>query len=260
MPERGLRHRLAWSSIAVAWLLLGTPSLVSAQATAPQGQAAEAEEGWTVAIYPVVGWLPLFGASLDLPAFPDVPGDGGASLTTESSLEGAFLAGVAVQSDRLTFEASGLWAGLSATVERPNATVDSDVVYGEAFGGVRLNRHVALIGGVRRLAVKVSAEIVDLPRFERKPGLWDPLVGMQFDWQPWTRGHVQTTVLGGGFGVGSDVDLSARLKMDWQLARHVGLVMGYQILYFDISHTVAGRTFDTQQTLHGPILGIGIYF
>jgi hypothetical protein len=32
------------------------------------------------------------------------------------------------------------------------------------------------------------------------------------------------------------------------------------VLYFKASDTLAGRTFTFEQTLHGPIAGIGLYF
>jgi len=52
----------------------------------------------------VIGWLPLFGASVDLPSLPDIPGDPGASATIDTSWDSAYLAGVAVQSRRFLAE------------------------------------------------------------------------------------------------------------------------------------------------------------
>jgi hypothetical protein len=236
--------------VGVASLLLSSlPQTASAQT---------ARTEWTVAAYPVMGWLPLFGASVDLPSLPEIPGDPGASVTIDSSWDSAYLAGFAVQSNRFMAEAGFLWAGLSGSLDAPRVRLSSDVIYGEGFAGPRFG-DFAIVAGVRRLALKVVAEVAERPSFERKPGVWDPLVGADYRKQAgaWS---VQGTVLGGGFGVGTEVDVSARFKADWNFVPHVGVSFGYQVLYFKLSDTLLGRRFDTSQTLHGPIAGVGIYF
>ena len=42
--------------------------------------------------------------------------------------------------------------------------------------------------------------------------------------------------------------------------RHFGLTGGYSVLYFKASETKLNRTFTFKQTLHGPMVGIGLYF
>ena len=42
--------------------------------------------------------------------------------------------------------------------------------------------------------------------------------------------------------------------------RHFGITGGYQFLYFKISDDALGRPFTVKQTLHGPIVGLGLYF
>ncbi len=48
---------------------------------------------------------------------------------------------------------------------------------------------------------------------------------------------------GGGFGIGSDVTYGANAKLDWRFAKHFGLSFGYALLHFEVSDTVAQRTF-----------------
>ena len=43
---------------------------------------------------------------------------------------------------------------------------------------------------------------------------------------------------GGGFGVGTDVELSAGLRLDWKPFRHFGFTGGYNFLYFKLSNTL----------------------
>jgi hypothetical protein len=65
---------------------------------------------------------------------------------------------------------------------------------------------------------------------------------------------------GGGFGVGAVVDLGAEFRVDWKPARHFGLTAGYNVLYLKLSDTVAGRDLTVKPTLHGPAIGVGLYF
>jgi hypothetical protein len=48
-----------------------------------------------IAIYPIYGWAPIFGAHVNLPNTPSTPGGGGGS--TNSSLNGAAMAGFTLQ-------------------------------------------------------------------------------------------------------------------------------------------------------------------
>ena len=43
-------------------------------------------------------------------------------------------------------------------------------------------------------------------------------------------------------------------------ARHFGITAGYNVLYFKGDNTVRNRTFKVEQTLHGPLAGIGLYY
>ena len=65
---------------------------------------------------------------------------------------------------------------------------------------------------------------------------------------------------GGGFGVGSDVEMFGGVRFDFRPMTHFGLTGGYNLLYFKVTNEVAKRTFKIEQSLHGPVLGIGLYF
>ena len=138
-------------------------------------------------------------------------------------------------------------------------TVDADVIYLHASGGRRIVKDLYATAGVRRLAVKYNIDADALGIFERKPGVWDPLVGLgwhtaeaAFEW----HSHFE----GGGFGVGADLDVATSLRADWKPIRHFGFTGGYQFLYFKISDNALGREFTVKQTLHGPMVGVGLYF
>jgi hypothetical protein len=225
---------------------------------------AEDSQGMQIVAYPILLWVPSFSATTNVPPFPDVPGGpelpGGAG-STSSAFDGAVLAGFSVAKGRWRIDADGIWAALGAARDRPLLTVDADVIYGHVSGGFKVYKNLYATAGVRRLALKYEIKVNDRPgTFAREPGLWDPLVG--FGWHGALGSRVMLHVVGegGGFGVGADVDLSGSVRADVRLLRHVGLTLGYGALYLKLSDTVLDRTLEVEQTLHGPIIGLGLYF
>ncbi len=90
---------------------------------------------------------------------------------------------------------------------------------------------------MRRLALKYKIEIGDQPDFQRKPGVWDPLVGLAWH-RVGEKLEVHAMFEGGGFGVGTDVELSGGLRLDWKPFEHFGFTGGYNFLYFKLSNTL----------------------
>jgi hypothetical protein len=222
---------------------------------------ASAQDGWNVAIYPVLGWLPLgIDFNLNVPPFDGGGGTGGDVDLADGRFDGAFLGGFSAQKDRIRFEGDFVWAAVGADRrERPILTVDADLIYAHGNVGFGITPEIFVTGGVRRFAIKYSIDIADQAHFERKPGIWDPLIGVawhksgeKLDWH--------ASIEGGGFGVGADVDFGAGIRFDWKPMTHFGLTGGYNFLYFKASNTVSNREFVFKQTLHGPVLGIGLYF
>jgi len=171
----------------------------------------------------------------------------------------AVFVGLSFRYDKWIADFSGVWAGLSAERTLPRVAISTQIAFGDLLAGRQIYRHVSLTGGVRRMGLRISAQVENSGERTWRPGFWDPLIGL--DWRnrlsrKWTA---QVSVDGGGFGVGSEVDFSARAHADWRFARHFGVLMGYGILHFQDSDTVLGRTYKTRQALNGPIFGFGIY-
>jgi hypothetical protein len=152
-----------------------------------------------------------------------------------------------------------MWAGLSAQRETPFAKVDMDFVFGDVLGGYEVLPNLYAEGGVRRVALDVHA-MVGSDSASRSPGFWDPVIGLTYRRQLGKKWRILIHGDGGGFGAGSDVDVTATGRAEWQFARHFGLTMGYGGLHLSESNTVAGRTLKISPTLHGPIFGFGIFF
>lgn len=221
---------------------------------------ASAQDGWKVAVYPVLAWLPL-GIDIKLSVPPgDGGGDGFDSEIIDGRFDGAFLGGVSAEKGSIRVDADFVWAAVGGDrPERPRLTVDADLIYGHAMVGFKVAPELFVTGGVRRLALDYEIRVNDQPPFNRKPGLWDPLVGLgwhrigeKLEW----HGVVE----GGGFGAGADVDFGAGLRLDWKPIPHFGITGGYNFLYLKGTDERVGRQVTFRQTMHGPTLGIGFYF
>jgi hypothetical protein len=219
------------------------------------------DDGWNVGIYPVFGWLPLgIDINVDVPPFDDGAG-GGAGDIVDSRFDGAFLVGFYASKGLFRVDGDGMWAAVGGDrPARPNLTVDADVIYFHVTGGVKIAPDLYAIGGLRRLALKYDIGIADFPNFERKPGFWDPVVGIGWHREGARWLEVHATFEGGGFGAGTDVEWAGMFRLDFKPARHFGITGGYNLLYFKGEDTVGNRTFQVEQTLHGPLVGIGLYF
>lgn len=244
-----------------AFLLIASSGSALAQ-SAPSGSTSPQDDGWRFSVYPVLAWLP-YNVHIDV-NLPPVGGGGGGGQggsILNSHFEGAFLAGFSATNGVWRVDTDGLGAAVGGDrePERPNLSVNVDVIYGHGTVGRRIAPDFFVTAGIRRIALKYDVTIGTLAPFTRKPGVWDPLVGVAWHRE---RKHLDWHGVfeGGGFGAGSDVDLSATFRLDWKPTTHFGITGGYSLLYFKVSQDVANQTFVAKQTFSGPIVGIGLYF
>jgi hypothetical protein len=222
-------------------------------------QNAGTSNGWDVSVYPVFAWVPL-GIGIDVDVPPIDGGGGGSGEIIDSRFDGAFFGGVAASNGAWRIEGYAIWAGVGGDrPDRPFLEVDLDLIYGDAKLGRRVAPDLYVTGGVRRVALDYDITLGDLPQLSRKPGVWDPLVGVGWH-RLGPRVEWHASFEGGGFGVGADVDLGAAFRVDWKPLRHFGLAAGYNVLYLKISDSVGGRTVTVKPTVHGPAVGFGLYF
>jgi len=250
-------------------------ALVAVSAAAQDPASSRKPEPFEVVIYPILVEAPIFGASISLPAVPSGGGgsgsdEGGAqSGTTDISLNAAYMAGVVLRADRWFGEIRGTWAALSATRATPRVSLDSDTTFVSGRGGVRLVDGLSVTGGFRRVAVTLDATLTvgltdRLLQGSTKRVLWDPLVGVE--WRH--RGDklvFEAQFNGGGFGVGTDVDVSGGAHVGLRLIPHTELRLGYTAVYYkmtvaDVTVGSFQRTLISSQSLHGPEIGLGIVF
>ena len=231
----------------------GQPSSLAPQSKKP----AQTPYGWHIAVYPLLAWVPIFDASVTLPLLPSQPI--APSGSTDRSLNGAYFGGARFEQGKWSAEALFMWAALSAKRETPFAKVNLDLVFGDVIGGREVFQNLFVEGGVRRLALDIHATVRSSSA-SRSPSVWDPLVGLTYRRQLGNKWRILIHGDGGGFGVGSDVDVSATGRAEWQFARHFGVTMGYGGMHLSESNTEAGRTLKISPTLHGPMFGFGIFF
>jgi hypothetical protein len=241
-----------------AFLVLAMAGVASAQTQTTTSGGSD--HGLKVTIYPILAWVPL-GIGIDVTVPPiEGGGGGGGGKIIDGRFDGAFFGGLSVSQGYWRIDASGLWAAVGGDrPQNPKLSVDVDVIYANASGGVRVYKDLFVTAGVRHYALQYNVRLLDYPEFQRKPGVWDPLIGIGWH-HVGDKLEVHTTFDGGGFGVGADVDVSAAFRLDWKPISHFGLTGGYQFLYLKASDEKLGRTFTFKQTLHGPMVGLGIYF
>ena len=216
-------------------------------------------DDWSVTVYPVFAWLPVdIGLNVDVSG-----GDGGGGISGEildSRFDGAYFGGLSAGNGPWRLEGYGLWAAFGGDrPDLPFLEVDVDVVYGDVRVGRRVAPDFYVTGGVRRVALKYDVTIGTLPRLSREPGVWDPIVGVGWH-RVGEKIEWHASFDGGGFGVGSDVDLAAGVHVDWKPLRHFGLAAGYNFLYLKVTDENARQTVVIKPTVHGPVAGIGLYF
>jgi hypothetical protein len=218
-------------------------------------------DNWEVGLYPIFVWVPL-GIGIDVTVPPDDNGGGGGrGEIIDGRFDGALFAAFYASKGRFRIDADGMYAAFGGDrPENPFLQVDADVAFFHTTGGVRLVKDLYAVAGVRRLALDYSIKLGNQPTFTREPGIWDPVVGVAWHTEGRRAVDFHAVFEGGGFGAGTDVELSGSARVDFKPFRHFGITAGYSFLYYKLEDTVRNRTFEVTQTLHGPLAGIGFYF
>ena len=186
---------------------------------------------------------------------PIVPGG-----SVSSTLNGAAFAGVLVENRWVQVEANFLWAGLSAEEERPNLSVKVGTVVGAARLGVRLVPDLFVTGGVRRLGLNLRATALVFEEVQWKPAIWEALIGASYTPRLSERWRLLVRADYGGVGSDNHSTYTANANVEWQPLSHLAVNVGYGLLAIKVDGTVLQKPIHLDQTLHGPIVGIGIPF
>jgi hypothetical protein len=240
----------------------------TARVTPAFAQSSSTDSGWTTTVYPLYAWLPVFGADVRLPEVPNPPpcdgcGSGGPITpggSVSSNLNGAAFAAVTVENRWVQIDASFLWAGLSASADRPRLSVKADTILGAAQVGVRVVPDLFVDVGVRRVALNVRASALVFDEVQWKPGLWESLVGASYTPRLSPSWRLIAHADYGGLEANNHSTISANASVQWKPASHLVLNLGYGLLKLTVDGNVLLKPIHLDQTLHGPVIGIGIPF
>lgn len=217
---------------------------------------------WQFAVYPILAWVPT-NIGIEVTGPFDNDGSGGEGdlrgEIVDGRFDGAFLAGFSATNGTWRFDFDGVYAAVGGDRVTPSLTVDLNLIYAHATVAREIAGGFFVTGGVRRFALKYEIDFLDFDTFTRKPGIWDPLVGLAYHK---LGGAVQFHAHAeyGGFGVGSDQDFGAGARLDWKPWDHFGFTAGYSLVTFKFKEEVGPSEFTARQTVGGPVVGIGLYF
>jgi hypothetical protein len=243
------------ATLAVAAAILMNAGLAGAQS--PATSSIDDTDGWKTIVYPIHAWLPLFGADIRLP--PDAGGISG-SAKTSGNFNGAALAGFRVERARLSIEGEFIWAGMSGSVEAPRFEITLDTIAFSVLGGFKIAPALYADGGVRRLALNVTASILNFEPVTWKPGIWEPVVGLTFRPQLSKTVRIFTQAHLGFSGDDSSRSGAANANVEWQPIRHLTFGGGWGWSYLRVDGTILRGPVHLSQTLNGPIITLGIPF
>lgn len=239
---------------------------LAANAAAQDPAKLDDPDKLSVAIYPLFAWVPSFSTSLSIPPFTNGGGNTEGSTPREINGALAFAGGVTV--NKWLFEGEATFLEATSTRNTPNLQVNTSLDYANFFVGRYVGKGLYVIGGARHMSLEVEALVSNGNAFTVKPSTWDPQVGLEWRKALGRKVLVQARFDGGGFGVGTDLDISAQGRLEWRFIKHMSAVVGYQVLHTRSSGSIT-RTggiapgtypWNYNQTFVGPILGVGIHF
>lgn len=108
--------------------------------------------------------------------------------------------------------------------------------------------------GLRYVSYELS---VDFARdgFDKTVDWLDPIVGGRVVWDINPKWNALVAANVGGFGVGTDFSAEIRLGVEYRMAKWIGLVVGFEALYFDYDDE-----FEMQQWTYGPTIGLEFHW
>jgi hypothetical protein len=229
---------------------------------------------WQFTVYPILVWVPTT-IDIEVTGPFDIDGGGGGNggggnggnggsgdvggSIVDGRFDGAFFAGFSATNGTWRFDFDGVYAAVGGDRVTPNLTVDVNLIYAHATVSREIAGGFFVTGGVRRFALKYDIDFLDYETFTRKPGIWDPLVGVAYH-KVGDSLQFHAHAEYGGFGVGSDQDFGVGARVDWTPWEHVGFTAGYSLVTFRFTQDVGPYEFKARHTVGGPVAGIGLYF
>jgi hypothetical protein len=219
-------------------------------------------------IYPILGWLPLYGADLSLPSGPPCtgcPSDPTTGSGSSSGLSSAWFAGGRLEFGRLELVGNWNYAGLTAEKDRPFFKADVKVYTAVLLGGVRVAGPLFLEAGARYHGLHATLSVLTYPAVDWDPGRWTPAVGASARPRLGKHWLLFTHLDFAGLGVHDVSTVNGDVRIEWRPTKHLAITGGYAFAKVTLDgrlleNTSLSRPIHFEQTLHGPSAGIGIPF
>jgi hypothetical protein len=153
-----------------------------------------------------------------------------------------------------------LWAGMSGSIDLPRFRLNLDTISLKLLGGFEVAPALYVDAGVRYYALKMTASILDFPEETWKPSVWLPVIGATFRPQLSSSVRILAQADFGGIGSESYRTAAAKAQVEWKPLAHLSIGAGYGFLYLRADGTLRANPIHIEQTLHGPMMTIGIVF
>jgi hypothetical protein len=133
------------------------------------------------------------------------------------------------------------------------------------LAGVRVYGPFFLEGGARYHGVHATFAVLDFAPIDWDPGRWSPAVGATFRPVLSKRWRLFAHIDRGGLGVNDVSTTNGEARIEWRPISHLAITAGYAFCTTTLDgtlfeNTAVARPVHLQQTLHGPVAGIGIPF
>ncbi len=144
-----------------------------------------------------------------------------------------------------------------------NTDINFRQVLAEAAAFYRLKEQGVTIdgfGGLRYSSMYIELGLPNAKDIDQRKDWLDPFLGLRWGWnfsERW-RGRLRGDV--GGFGIGSQIAYNAVGVVDFKPWKHVSLFGGYRVLFQKYSTGNRGNRFKYDGYMHGPLLGLNIYW
>jgi len=142
----------------------------------------------------------------------------------------------------------------------PKAKITSKAFFYRASGQFELAKDLYVEAGVRRIALKLTANIADFDQVEWKPGITESQIGLTY--RPMLTKNLRLILRGALGGLEDPDHQTTDLNgiLEWTPKKHFLLAAGYGQLTLTVDGAIRNKAIHLHQNLYGPIVAIGIPF
>jgi hypothetical protein len=233
--------------------------LVAAAAILPTGAAQAQDDGWHFTLQPYL-MVPAMNGNTAIRGF-DATVDISPK-TVIDQLNIGFMGYLEAAKGDWAFGVDVNYANLDATKDEQRTSANLTQVVVQPMVFYRVNPNLEVMGGARYNSLKIglASQIPVIDGAERKKDWVDPIVGMRITTPLSNSTTISVQANIGGFGTGSDISVQFRPMVNFKIASHTTLDVGYQFFYQKYENGSGTDRFLYDVLANGPILGVTFKF